>query len=184
MIIGIDFDNILFPTTEVVIDAYNVRHHTDISLYDINTYSFYDCLSKQVADEIISYFNEKWLYNSLWPISKSRQVVQKLINKGHQVFIATATDAKNLVWKEELLERFFPFIPKENVIKIHKKELLKFDVLIDDCLEHLVKSSGEKICFSYPWNQKMNPIDKFHRVKSWEEIINIINQIERKTENE
>ena len=59
-------------------------------------------------------------------------VIQELINKGHQVFIATATDAKNLVWKEELLEKFFPFIPKENVIKIHKKELLKLDVLIDD----------------------------------------------------
>ena len=56
MIVGIDFDNILFPTTQAVVDAYNVRHHTDISMDDISTYSFHSCLPKQVADEIIGYF--------------------------------------------------------------------------------------------------------------------------------
>ena len=184
MIIGVDFDNILFPTTEVVIDMYNLRHKTNIVMSNITTYRFHSCLDDSIADELISYFNEKTLYDSLYPIKASREVLKGLVSMGHEVFIVTATDSKNLVWKEDLIEKFFPFIPKKNVIKLHKKELLNVDVLIDDCLEHFINSSAEKICFNYPWNQNVDEslIRDFHRVKSWDYVINIIDSIERKKE--
>ena len=184
MIIGVDFDNILFPTTEVVIDMYNLRHKTNIVMSNITTYRFHSCLDDSIADELISYFNEKTLYDNLWPIKASREVLKALISMGHEILIVTATDSKNLVWKEELVEKFFPFIPKKNVVKLHKKELLNVDVLIDDCLEHFINSSADKICFNYPWNQNVDEslIRDFHRVKSWDYIINIISEIERKKE--
>ena len=179
MIIGVDFDNILFPTTKVVIDIYNMRHKTNIKINDLTTYKFHNCLDKAMADEFISYFNEKLLYENLWPIKGSRAVLKALTDIGHKIYIVTATDSKNLVWKEELIEKFFPYIPKKNVIKLHKKELLNTDILIDDCLENLINISAEKICFNYPWNQTDNDIYNVHRVNSWVEIIKIINDIER-----
>ena len=184
MIIGVDFDNILFPTTKVVIDIYNIRHKTNIKINDLTTYKFHSCLDKSIADEFISYFNEKLLYENLWPIKGSRAILKAFTEIGHEVYIVTATDSKNLVWKEELIEKFFPYIPKKNVIKLHRKELLNIDVLIDDCLENLVNSSAEKICFNYPWNQKSDGFCNVRRVDSWVEIINIISEIdERKKTN-
>ena len=183
MIIGVDFDNVLFPSMETVLDIYNLRHKTHISIADLTTYRFSDCLESSVANELIGYFNEKVLYDCLWPIKHSINTINTLVGMGHKVLIATATDSQNLVWKEELLAKFFPIIPKEDVIKIHKKELLKLDVLIDDCLEHLINSSAEKICFNYPWNRSDKDYG-IYRVDSWDEVVNIINNLERKITNE
>lgn len=182
MIIGIDFDNVLFPTTEMAINFYNMTFHTNLSMSNIKTYSFHECLDNNIADKIISFFNEKVLYDHLKPIDKSIQVVKTLVDMGHRVVIATATDSKNLCWKEELIEKFFPFIPKNNVIKIHQKELLKLDVLIDDCLDHLTSNITERICFDYPWNQNKNKdfVYDIYRIHSWDEVLNIIHDIERK----
>jgi len=182
MIIGVYFDNILFPTTKVVVDIYNLRHKTNIAVSDLVTYKFHNCLDASIADELISYFNEKMLYISLWPLPGSIKVLKELTEMGHEIYIVTATDSKNLVWKEELIEKFFPYIPKKNVIKLHKKELLNLDVLIDDCLENFINSSAEKICFNYPWNQTID-IDSIYRVNSWDSVIDIIKEIERKKTN-
>ena len=182
MIIGVDFDDILFPTTKVVVDIYNLRHKTNINVSDLVTYKFHDCLDDSIADELVSYFNEKMLYISLWPLPGSRAVLKALTDIGHEIYIVTATDSKNLVWKEELIEKFFPYIPKKNVIKLHKKELLNVDVLIDDCLDNFINSSAKKICFNYPWNQGAED-DLIYRVDSWYDVINIISEIERKNTN-
>lgn len=182
MIIGIDFDNTIFPTLEHTIDIYNSRHDAKIAMSDITEYSLYNCLDSSVASELIDIFNEKILYDGLKPMNGAIKVIETLINKGHKIYIATATDSKNLEWKEKLIEKFFPFIPKTNIIRIHQKELLNLDILIDDCMDQLTKGMFEKICFDYQWNQDSDKdyIYDIFRVHSWNEIINIIKKIERK----
>ena len=184
MIIGIDFDDVLFPTMQTVIDIYNERHNTNLKMTDITSYKFCDCLDDSVAKEFISITNEQMLYDRLKPFNKAVQVISTLIKRGHKVIIATATDAKNLCWKEELLEEFFPFIPKTDVIKIHEKGLLRVDVLIDDCLNQLISNFCERICFDRPWNRNKDKdfVHDIYRVSSWNEVMNIINDIERKDE--
>lgn len=180
--IAIDFDETLFPTLEKVIELYNKRNNTSIDLSNITTYNLYDCLSADVADEIISLFVDKTVYNSLQPYKGSIKAVQSLINKGHEVFIATATDVRNLEWKEKLLQRYFPFIPKENLIRIHNKKLLNVDVLIDDKLDNLTQTFAERVCFHQPWNvdKDTDYVYSIYRINNWGEMTNVINEIERK----
>ena len=182
MIIGIDFDDVLFPTMQTIISIYNERHHTNFSMSNMTAYSFYDCLDRDVATEFVSIANEKALYDRLKPLDKSAQVIHALIRRGHKIIIATATDAKNLSWKEELIEEFFPFISKADIIKIHNKGLLRVDVLIDDCLDQLTHSCCERICFDRPWNKNKDKdfVYDIYRVHTWDEVRNIIKDIERK----
>ena len=96
--------------------------------------------------------------------------------------MATSTDVRNLEWKEQLLQKHFPFIPKGNLIRINNKSLLNVDVLIDDKLDNLTSIFAERICFNQPWNQDDDADYAYsiYRANHWGEIINIVNEIERR----
>ena len=182
MKIAIDFDETLFPTLEKVIEVYNKRNNTNIELAQITTYSLYNCLAADVAEEILSLFVDKSIYNSLQPYKGSIKALQSLVNKGHEIIIATATDVRNLEWKEKLLQRYFPFIPKENLIRIHNKKLLNVDVLVEDKLDNLTQTFAERVCYTQPWNvdKEADYVYSIYRINGWGEINNIIQSIERK----
>ena len=181
MIIVCDIDNILNNLTEKVLDFYNSKNQKNIQLSDITTYNFYDCLSKEDADNIVGLFKEKSLWDSLKPLSGSSNGLKQLIKRGHNVYLATATEPVNFEWKIVWLKQYFPFIPEDNVIRIMDKSLLKADVIIDDCLENLISNFADRVVLDYPWNH--NDIKDYaygiRRAYNWTDIINIITNIER-----
>lgn len=186
MKIAIDFDCTLFPTVESVIEVYNRRYNDNISIDQLTKYSLYDSLDKDVADKMFDIFRDKETYENLKPYEYAVEAVKQLVNKGHEIFIATATDIASIGWKANLLQKYFPFIPKNNLIRINHKHLLKVDIIIDDYLVNLTDSSAEKICFNHVWNRDKD-IDKkynIHRVYAWNDVLDIINDIERKNKNE
>ena len=182
MKIAIDFDETLFGTLEKVLETYNKHYDTNIEMSQITTYSLYECLDNSVADELISLFVDKSIYNNLQPYKGSIKAIKSLIDKGHEIYVATSSDIRNMEWKEKLLQRHFPFIPKENLIRIHNKKLLNVDVLIEDKLDNLIQTFAERVCFNQPWNQDKNTdyVYSIYRIYNWNEINNIINTIERK----
>lgn len=182
MIIAIDFDSTLFPTMERVIEIYNKRHSTNMTLSQHTAYNFYEHFSSDVADELISIFVEKDAYENLQPYKGAVRAVKFLVEQGHEVYIATASDIRNMEWKEELIQKHFPFIPKNNLIRIYNKSMLNVDVLIEDNLNNLKSTLTERVCFSQPWNMDNGAdyVYGIYRIHQWSEIINIIQDIERK----
>lgn len=181
--IALDFDETLFPTIEKVLEIYNKRHDTNLELSQITTYNLHDNFSTDVADELTELFVDKDVYSSLQPYKGSVRAIKTLIEQGHEVYIATSTDVRNMEWKEQLLQKHFPFIPKNNLIRIHNKSLLNVDVVIEDNLDNLKNIFVDRICFSQPWNQNEGTDYAYsiYRIHHWGEIINIINLIERKS---
>lgn len=180
--IGVDFDSTLFPTMERVLEIYNKHHNTSIELKQITTYNLYDSLSNDVADELIELFIKKDTYSFLQPYKSAVKAVKALTEHGHEIYVATSTDVKNMEWKEELLQKHFPFIPKKNLIRIHNKALLNVDVLIEDNLDNLKSTFADRVCFNQPWNQDKDAdwVYNISRIHHWGEIINVISDIERK----
>ena len=181
MIICTDFDETLFPTLDKVIEIYNKRHNEQLSLSQITTYNLDECLDEYIADELLEIFCEKEVYDNLQPYKGAVRTIKTLVEQGHEFYIATSTDVRNLEWKEQLLQKYFPFIPKNNLIRIHNKALLNVDVMIEDKLENLTKTFAERICFDKLWNrnEKKDYVYSIYRIHHWGEIINIINEIER-----
>ena len=182
MKIAIDFDSTLFPTMEKVIEVYNKRYETNIELSQITTYDLHDSFEENVADELIELFVDKEVYSSLCPYKGAVRAVKTLIEQGHEVYIATSTDVRNMEWKEQLLQKHFPFIPKNNLIRIHNKELLNVDVLVEDKLDNLKSTFADRVCFNQPWNadEEADYVYSISRIHHWGEIVNIINELERK----
>ena len=180
--IAIDFDETLFPTLEKVLEVYNKRHGTNFELSQITTYNLSDSFDTEVADELVELFVDKSVYDCLQPYKGAVRAVKSLIEQGHEVYIATATDVRNMEWKEELLQKHFPFIPKKNLIRIHNKSLLNVDVLVEDKLDNLKSAFAERVCFDQPWNVDNDAdwVYSIYRIHHWGEIINVIQSIERK----
>ena len=180
MIIMFDIDGILNNLVEETLALYNSRSGKSIQVSDITTYNFSDCLPREDAKGIISLFKEKSLWDSLKPLSGSQNTLNTLINQGHKVYLATATDPVNFEWKIEWLKQYFPFVPSDNVIRIMDKSLLKCDVLVDDCLDNLTKVFCERICLDYPWNQNKSKDMAYdiRRAYSFDDVMNIIKNIE------
>lgn len=180
--IAIDFDETLFPTLEKALEVYNKRHSTNIELLQITTYSLHDNFSGDVADELLEIFVEKDVYNCLQPYKNAVRSIKALVEQGHEIYVATASDMRNMEWKEDLLQKYFPFIPKKNLIRIYNKALLNVDVLIEDKLENLRSTFADRVCFNQPWNvnAEFDYVYGIYRISNWGEIINIINSIERR----
>lgn len=181
MIICFDIDNVMNDLTEKTIAIYNARANKNIQMSDITTYNFYDCLSKEDADGIVALFKEKKLWDSLKPLPHSQEALKKLIKQGHRIFLATATDPVNFEWKCEWLQRYFSCISTDNIIRIMDKGLLRIDVMVDDHLSNLTSNVCERVCLNYPWNQSPSKDYAYDikRAYSWNDIINIINDIEK-----
>lgn len=179
---AIDFDDVLFPTLENVIGLYNKRYSYNIDIASITTYDLTESLPTDVADELISLFSDKEACFNLQPYKGAVRTVKMLTEQGHEIFIVTSTDIKNMEWKENLLQKYFPFIPKKNFIRIHNKSLLNVDVLVEDKLENLKSTFAERICIDQPWNRdsKSDWVYSIYRIHNWGEIMNIISEIERK----
>lgn len=182
MTIAIDFDETLFTTLEKVLEIYNRRHNANLELSQIITYNLYDSFDESVADELLELFVDKRVYDSLQPYKGAIRAVKSLVEQGHEVYIATSTDVRNMEWKEQLLQKYFPFIPKKNLIRIHNKALLNVDVLVEDKLDNLIKTFADRVCFDQPWNldECADFAYSIYRIHNWGEIINVINNIERK----
>ena len=180
--IALDFDETLFPTLEKVIEVYNKRHDANIEFDQITTYSLYDCLDLDVAEDMIELFCDKEIYDNLQPYNGAVRAVKTLVEQGHEVYIATASDIRNMEWKERLLQKYFPFVPKDNLIRLHNKALLNVDVLVEDSMRNLTRTFAERICFNQTWNRDKGKdyVYGIYRINHWGEIINIIQSIERK----
>ena len=77
----------------------------------------------------------------------------------------------------EYLQEKLPFIAPEQIIFLNKKELIAYDIIIDDIPQNL-KSGKLKLLFSTEMNQKIPKEElekeKIIRVMNWKEIKQIL----------
>lgn len=182
MIIMCDIDGIINDLVAKALALYNSRSGKSIRPSNITTYSFSECLPRDDADGICELFKEKELWDSLEPLPGSQKGLKTLINNGHNVYLATATLPENFLWKIEWLQKYFPFICADNVIRIANKGLLKCDVMIDDCIDNLTSNLCDRVVLDAPWNRNKtkDTVYDIKRAHNWNEIVKIINDIERK----
>lgn len=182
MIIMCDVDAVLNDLMPKTLALYNSRNGTNIKLNDLTSYNFADCLSTKDAFGISELFNEKNLWESLEPISDSQWGIKTLLNMGHYIVLATATHEVNFAWKCDWIKTHFPMVDNKNIIRIQDKSLIRADIIIDDCMEQLTNSFCDRICLDYPWNRDKDKDYAYdiYRAYNWKDIINFVNEIERR----
>lgn len=182
MRICVDIDDVLCTLVSTGIDLYNSQAHKKLLLSNMTAFNLHNCLSPEDADGLLKVFNSEELYDSLTPVDHAQWGLETLINQGHQVFLATATPYQSFANKVEWVCKNFSCITSKDILCTPNKSILNCDVMIDDNLDNLTKNLCERIVLDYPWNRNKDKdfVYDIHRAYSWRDIVNIINELERK----
>lgn len=179
MRIGIDLDNTLNDQVAAASKIY--EQETGNCIYDfITKYGFDECLPEDTARRMHSIVNDPVIYRHVTAIDGAQNAVNKLIDNGHVVYIATAGSPFTFSAKGDWINTNFPRINRDNIIHINHKGLLNLDVLIDDCAQNLIDGKiYSRIIFDAPWNRDIHDdVFGIHRMTHWNEIHKIIKQIQ------
>jgi 5'(3')-deoxyribonucleotidase len=181
MIIVTDVDGVLNNLMSAVLDVYNNQHKTSFVLDDIKTYNIGNCFEPEVAKGMKDIFNSPTIWKKVKPVNKASECLEKLVNKGHQVYLVTDNCPDTYGEKVKWIKRFFPFVESSKVVCMRDKWLLRADVMIEDNLQTLLaKPYYHRVLMDHPWNREVHDdVYDIHRCSNWNEIVNVINKIDR-----
>ena len=164
----VDVDNVLIDTLSSWIFYLNTVYHKfvfpkDITKWDIS--KFYPDLTKE---QIFEPLTLPQFWEMVKPIPKASEYLQAFLQDDYQVFLCTASFPQSMSAKANILQKWFPFIPWENVIVCDRKQQILGDVLIDDNPGNLLGGRYTGILMDAPYNRNVSNIT--YRAKDWDQI--------------
>ncbi len=183
--IGIDLDETLLEVwCPKVLEAYNRKFHDIIELDDITSYDFNGI--HQLQTEYRKYGkNNSELSFQQW----ATDVLRKLHNSGHQLYIVTSRDVDERVFTTDFLEKEFweDFFTKIIFIRESGEDLKykaaqehKLDIVLDDADHHIQWyqencPETKVVVFSQSWNQDIITDNiSTYRIENWGQFLEII----------
>lgn len=181
MIWAVDCDNTINNLQEVVIDTFNKRYNKQYTLENFTHYNIEECLDRQEATNMKAIYSEPGIYDRVKPLHDAKNILQKLMRSGHEIYIVTHSIPSIFEEKCNWIKYHFPFIDDNHIVAMSHKHLLRCDIMVEDNLETLTaKPFYHRICIDYPWNRDTwDEVYGIYRVNSWKEIIEIGNKINK-----
>ena len=182
MLIAVDIDNTLNNLTEAILEVYNADSGDNLSLSDITAYHIENFVKPEYKKFFYQYFLDRSVWKKIKVLPHCREVIARLHNEGHRIIFVTTTEPENLPKKKNWLMRNFPFLDiRRSLFSCPVKQLVKCDILIDDCITNVV---GERdyysILLTCPWNndKSLDDAPMLTRAKDWLEVYDKIKIIE------
>ncbi|MCQ2052387.1 MAG: hypothetical protein MJZ03_00355 [archaeon] len=170
-----DFDDVLINFCEVWISLINEQNNTNVQMDDVKSWNISEVFPSLTKEQIYKPLYETEIWERVTPLPGAVNGLQRLIEDGHQVSIATSSHYKTIATKvDKVLLRYFPFFDLDNLIVIKHKQLLSGDVLIDDGMHNLIDGSYKGILMSAPHNLSCELKDNIYRAYDWDEIYQLV----------
>lgn len=181
----VDMDDTIEYLLKEWVEWLNARHGLNVSVDDVRCWNIAEAFPELTAEQVYDplYYHELWM--RVKPMPDAQEVLKKLIEDGHEVYITTSSNystiATKITW---VLFRYFPYICWDHVIVAAKKQMIRGDVMVDDGPHNLEGGDYEKLLMNAPHNRDYD--EKSHgmtRVFNWSEIYDEICAIaDRETE--
>lgn len=184
MIIGIDVDNVVCDTTFATLTQHYIDTGEKLTLDDIKTYYIENYVSDDYKDDFHLIFYKKEMWKRVKVIPHCVEVIKRLHDRGDSIYFVTSTESQNVTKKARLLQRTFPFLDiRKCLITTHCKQMIKCDLLIDDCIDNVINADYVSILLDYPWNSTAifdeAAYDNIYRVFDWLQVEPMIEYIEK-----
>lgn len=188
LIIAIDCDDVLVPSTHAIVDEYNRRYGTQVSYERSHETGNEEWgVSREEAKHRIHDIQLSEEYAAIEPFTDAVNAVSRLADL-HELHLVTARDGKLLKVTVSMIDKFFPgsFTSLEHVgFDGTKGEIcssLMADVLIDDNLKQLQHARecgvGRLLWFGgYPWNNSPDIPAGIVRCPDWAHVERYIEKI-------
>lgn len=171
MTFGIDFDDVLCPFIEHAVAICNKANNTAYTKQDINTWGFD---GNDAIREVSKYYGSSTVLFSQ-KVSDEAVVFMKELQKKGDVYIITAVKPEFMSFRAAQIKEAFPFIADDHILMGVAKNLVKFDVTLDDAPHNILKSCADyPVLFRQPWNASLSGVLS---VNSYDDFLVLIDQI-------
>ena len=172
--IGLDADDVLFYCVSEALEIVNKKLGTNVSVNNITTWDLSD-VDEDVKKCFHETLNEEMLYINQKVIPGAVDMVDALLERGHEVVFVSAMKPQFMNIRAIRLKQNFSKVPESNIMLGARKDLVQVDVLLDDANHNLTKTKATyPIVFDWPWNQSLTG---FLRVHNYDEFLEFIDQI-------
>lgn len=169
--IGLDWDDVIAPFNDEAIKMANEKYEFDppLSLEDITSWE-----NTGRASVIKEFYQMDELYHRQTVPEKTKRSVRQLM-KIADVYIVTAAYPKFMGIRAKQILEEFPEIPESNIILGKAKNLVHFDILLDDAIHNVLESPATyPVLMRKPWNWKMTGLLS---VNNMSEFVLLVKQI-------
>ena len=154
MTILVDMDDTIEQLLQAWVRRANEKFGYRVSCDDIRDWNVEKAFPGLTREQVYGITGEPGFWSSIEPVPGAADVLRRLMDQGHSVFIVTATEYEHVPEKmRDLLFRYFPFLSWNQVIITANKQMIRGDVLIDDGPHNLLGGSYAKILFDAPHNR-------------------------------
>lgn len=178
MTILVDLDDTMVDLLGPWTANLNKKYFLNVKKDDVGEWDMRAAYPTLQEEQIYTPLLEEELWATVKPIDGAVEYIQKLMQQGHEIVVVTATHYDNVGMKmKNVLLKYFPFIPYENVIVAARKQRISGDILIDDGYHNLIGGKYQGILFDAPYNRNFL-CRKYgvRRARSWREVYQIINE--------
>lgn len=174
--IGLDWDDVTAPFNSVAIQMANEKYEFDppLSIDEIDTWE-----NKGRAGVIKEFYQNEELYARQKVPEKNKKAIRKLMEIADVYFItAVYPDFMGIRAKQIMQE--FPELPQENIILGSAKNLVQFDIILDDAIHNILETpAAYPVMMRKPWNWKMTGLLS---VNNLTEFVSLVRQIMRSSQ--
>lgn len=167
----LDMDGVLCDLVGKWFAAYNKEYGDQIHVDLLDDWGPHRIAKAGKA--IYKYLTKPGFFRDLEPIPGAIEGVRALLERGHEPVIVTAA-RRGHVDKLEWIREHLPFLPRDNVVFAHRKELVRGDVLFDDAPHNLEAFApyGVPVAMAYRYNRHAG----CPRVPDWPSFIALIDR--------
>ena len=169
--IGLDWDDVTAPFNDRAIEMANEKYHPDppYRLEEITSWA-----NTGRTSVIKEFYLDEELYKRQTVPEETKACIRKLREIADVYFITAAYPQFMGVRAKQIMDNF-PEFPPENIILGNAKNLVQFDIILDDAIHNVLESpAAYPVLMRKPWNWKMTGLLS---VNTMAEFVSLVEQI-------
>lgn len=169
--IGLDWDDVTAPFNSLAVEMANEKYVFDppLALTEIDSWA-----NTGRTSIIREFYMTEELYGRQEVPEKNKRAVRKLFEMADVYFI-TAVYPQFMGVRARQILAAFPEFPPENIILGNAKNLVQFDIILDDAIHNVLESPATyPVLMRKPWNWKMTGLLS---VNTMAEFVSLVKQI-------
>lgn len=154
--IGIDLDGVIWDLVTPWLKLYSEITGEIINPNYLSCYNLFSVVKHpETLDYILHHRDDLWEHVQLFD-GVADSINKLLDNPKVDLQIVTATSHVEAMGKINRLFELLPRLSEKNITMTQRKDLLKLDFLIDDCIDNLIHSENTTFLFliSHPYNHE------------------------------
>lgn len=169
--IGLDWDDVTAPFNSIAIEMANTKYNfiPPLTLDEVDSWKI-----EGRAHVIKEFYSDSGLYERQVVSEENKAVVRKLMEIADVYFITAVAPEFMGIRAKQILDAF-PEFPPENIILGNAKNLVQFDIILDDAIHNILETpAAYPVMMRKPWNRKMTGLLS---VNNMTEFVSMVEQI-------